>query len=240
MIPIGDEANGRTTTPVVNYGLIALCVAVFAYELTLPADRLEAFLLAWGAVPERIRQGQALWTLATSQFLHAGWLHLIGNMLFLWVFGDNIEDAMGHVRYLVFYLLCGVVAALTQVWLLPADSVAMVGASGAIAGVLGAYIVLFPQGRVRALVFFGIIFVTLIPAWVMLGFWFLMQLASGLGILAQGGAPGTGGVAFWAHVGGFVAGALLVWPFRDSDAVERQRLARMGNTTWGRVPWRTT
>src|SRR5690606_8236840 len=149
----------------------------------------------------------------TSMFLHGGWAHFLGNMVFLYVFGDNIEDAMGHVSYLLFYLLCGVAAAMTQILLNPASTIPMIGASGAISGVLGAYIALFPHGKVRAAVILGFfVQVVLVPAWVMLGLWFVLQLVSGVASLGVGGD--MGGVAFWAHVGGFVAGVILVWIFR--------------------------
>jgi membrane associated rhomboid family serine protease len=166
-------------------------------------------------------------------FVHGGWMHIIGNMAFLLIFGDNIEDATGHVSYLLFYLLCGIIAGLTQTFLNPASGIPMIGASGAISGVLGAYIVLFPQGKVRALVFFGFIGQVLLPAWVMLGLWFLLQLVSGVTSL---GAADVGGVAFWAHVGGFVAGALLIWLFRDKETVARQNAMRAGNPAWQRLP----
>ena len=167
-------------------------------------------------------------------FLHGGWTHLLGNMVFLFVFGDNIEDAMGHVSYLLFYLLTGIVAGLTQIVLSPSSTIPLIGASGAIAGVLGAYIVLFPQGKVRALVFFGYFGqVILVPAWVMIGLWFVLQLFSGVASL---GAADVGGVAFWAHVGGFISGAVLVWLFRDRDSVARQNAVREGNQLWQRVP----
>ena len=151
-------------------------------------------------------------------FLHGGWLHLIGNMWFLWVFGNNVEDSMGHFRYLVFYLLCGLAAAATQTFVSPSSIVPMVGASGAISGVMGAYVILYPRVRVHMIVFL-FIFITRIavPAYLMLGYWFLLQLLGG------SAAQGEGGVAFWAHVGGFVAGAGLISLFKDERLVEEHR-----------------
>jgi membrane associated rhomboid family serine protease len=160
----------------------------------------------------------------TSMFLHGGWFHLLGNMLFLAVFGNNIEDAMGHGRYLVFYLLTGLAAAAAQMAAGPASPVPMVGASGAISGVMGAYVILYPLVRVHTIVFLGILVTRVaLPAYVMLGYWFLLQLLGGLPAMS-GDSPG--GVAFWAHVGGFVAGALLIPLFKDSNLVARQRRRR--------------
>jgi membrane associated rhomboid family serine protease len=154
----------------------------------------------------------------TSMFLNGGWLHLIGNMWFLWVFGNNVEDSMGHGRYLAFYLLCGLAAAATQTLVSPSSIVPMVGASGAISGVMGAYVILYPRVRVHMVVFL-FVFVTriVVPAYLMLGYWFLLQLIGG------SAAQGEGGVAFWAHVGGFVAGAALISAFKDPELVRRHR-----------------
>ncbi len=235
MFPIGDEQNGRVLTPVVNYALIGVNVLVFLYQFLLPDRALVDFIHQWGAIPAEISRGQDLVGLLTSMFLHGGWLHILGNMLFLWVFGDNVEDAMGHVRYLLFYLLCGVAAGAAQVLIDPTSRIPLVGASGAIAGVLGAYILLVPRGRIRTLVVFGFfITVILVPAWVQIGIWFLLQLFSGVASLGVRTDEG-GGVAFWAHVGGFVAGAILVWVFKDQTAVDRQRAARAGGRAWQRA-----
>jgi membrane associated rhomboid family serine protease len=166
-----------------------------------------------GAVPK-------YWTVITSMFMHGGWFHLIGNMLFLWVFGNNIEDAMGHVKFVFFYLLCGIAAAATQTFISPHSIVPMVGASGAISGVLGAYLLLYPKVRVHTLIILPIYITTVaLPAWVMLGYWALLQLLSGLGSLSE---IEKGGVAFFAHVGGFLAGLILVRLFA-SDEVLRSR-----------------
>ncbi|HTG50751.1 MAG TPA: rhomboid family intramembrane serine protease, partial [Gemmatimonadales bacterium] len=164
------------------------------------------------------------YTPLSSMFLHGGWLHLIGNMWFLWLFGNNVEDSMGHGRYLVFYLLCGLAAASAQTLVNPNSAIPMVGASGAISGVMGAYIVLYPRVRIHMLIFLGF-FITraVVPAYVMLGYWLLLQIVGGLPALAEE----SGGVAFWAHAGGFLAGAVLVLVFRDEDLVARHRaLAR--------------
>ncbi len=160
------------------------------------------------------------WTVISSMFMHGGWFHLIGNMVFLWVFGNNIEDAMGHGKFVIFYLLCGVAAAAAQTFITPNSIVPMVGASGAISGVLGAYLLLYPRVRVHTLIILPIYITTVaLPAWFMLGYWILLQLLSGLGSLAQ---VERGGVAFFAHIGGFVAGLLLVRLFVSEDVLRRR------------------
>jgi membrane associated rhomboid family serine protease len=218
VIPLRDVIPSRTT-PYVTVGLIVVNVLVFVYELMLPERDLDAFMLYFGLVPAAFSWVAVL----TSMFLHAGFTHVGFNMLFLWIFGDNVEDRMGHGRFLVFYLLCGAAAALAQTAIRPDSVVAMVGASGAIAGVMGAYIVLYPQSRIVTLLpilfFFQIIEV---PAVVFLGLWFVLQLISGVGSIAAatGGEP-AGGIAFWAHIAGFAAGASGVLVFRRP---ERQRV----------------
>lgn len=214
MIPLRDSVPARTW-PVVTYGLIGANVWVFLYEVTLGPD-LDPFLRAWGFVPARyflLAEVPGAWTerylpLVTAMFLHAGWGHLLGNMVYLWIFGDNVEDRLGHVRYLAFYVLTGVGAGLVHAFLYPASTVPTVGASGAISGVLGGYFVLFPRARVLALVplVFFYVEVVELPAVLYLGFWFLMQLLSGTFALLAGEA---GGVAWWAHAGGFVVGMVL-------------------------------
>ena len=214
MIPLRDS-NRSSTVPIVAYSIIAACVAVFLYTESLGSDEAQmAFYLAYGAIPRLITQGAwptAFIGLFTSMFLHGSWLHLGGNMLYLWIFADNVEDAMGHGRFVVFYLLTGVIAALTHVLTQPASQVPLVGASGAIAGVLGAYLVLYPRARVLSAVVLGI-FVRLVelPAVLVLGMWFLLQLLQGVWVL---GASDVATVAFWAHIGGFIAGAVLVRVF---------------------------
>jgi len=217
MIPLHDSvpAQGR---PVVTWTLIGLNVWVFLNEVLLGPE-LEAFVQMWGFIPARYFFLAAIdpsdWIgrylpLLTSMFLHGGWAHLLGNMVYLWIFGDNVEDRLGHLRYLAFYLVAGMSAGLAHAYLFPDSVVPTVGASGAISGVLGAYLVLFPRARVLTLIPLVFIFFHIVelPAVLYLGFWFLMQLLSGT--LAFGLAEDGGGVAWWAHVGGFVVGMALV------------------------------
>ena len=211
MFPIRDH-NPSERTPFVTYALIAINVVVFLTYLPLFADeaRLVGFFDRWALIPARFAAGEGYGTLVTSMFLHGGFLHIIGNMLFLWVFGDNLEDAFGHAGFLLFYLACGIAAALAQALPDPSSTIPMVGASGAIAGVMGGYLLLFPRARVDVIVIL-IILVRMIalPAWVMLGVWFALQALSSYTSLGAA----TGGVAHLAHVGGFVAGVLLALPF---------------------------
>jgi membrane associated rhomboid family serine protease len=217
MIPLRDVIPTRTT-PYVTIVLIAINALVFFYQVAL-GDAVEEFVLAFALIPAAFS-----WvTVLTSMFLHGGFLHFGGNMLYLWIFGDNVEDRMGHGRFLTFYLLCGTAAALAQTIAIPDSLVPMVGASGAIAGVMGAYFVLYPRSRIVTLLPLFILFpIVEIPAIFFLGFWFLMQLVSGVGTLAAAtsGEP-PGGVAFWAHAAGFVAGISGVLVFRRP---ERQRV----------------
>ncbi|TAK54033.1 MAG: rhomboid family intramembrane serine protease [Bacteroidetes bacterium] len=215
MIPLRDT-NPSQTTPVVNYLIIGLNVLVFATQF-LMGDFGEELYYYFGVVPARItgaiEYGDvapiSFITLFTSMFLHGGLWHLLGNMLFLYVFGDNIEDRLGHFRYLVFYLIAGIAAAGTQVFINPASEIPMVGASGAIAGVLGAYILLYPTARISTLIPLIIIFQVIeLPAFIFLGLWFAMQIFSGVMSLGIGGD--AGGVAWWAHIGGFAAGAVML------------------------------
>ncbi|UWR10277.1 rhomboid family intramembrane serine protease [Sulfitobacter mediterraneus] len=209
MFPIRDH-NPSGRTPYVTYALMAMNIGIFlSYVPLLTEPRaLYAFYDAWALIPARIGMGQGFEGLFTSMFLHGGWMHLLGNMLFLWIFGDNIEDEMGHVRYLLFYIACGVAAGLAQVWFEPSSRVPMVGASGAIAGVMGAYLLLFPKAKVDILIIFVVFFrIFPIPAWIMLALWFGAQFLGGIAADA-----GTGGVAYWAHAGGFVAGLIFALP----------------------------
>lgn len=216
MIPLRDVIPSRTT-PVVTITLIILNALVFLFEITLPDAERQAFVRAFGIVPAAF----ALSTLVSSMFLHGGWLHFIGNMWYLWIFGDNVEDRLGHGRYLVFYLLCGSAAGLVHAVVNPVSYVPTIGASGAIAGVMGAYFVLYPHSRVLTLIpLFVFIQIVEVPAIFFLGFWFLMQLFSGVGSVAQT-TGSEGGIAFWAHVAGFVAGLGGVFAFRRP---ERQRV----------------
>ena len=189
----------------------------------------EGFTLPMSRSTVCVISGDPSWfTPLSSMFLHGGWFHLIGNMWFLWVFGNNVEDSMGHARYFVFYLLCGLAAAAAQTLVNPSSAIPMVGASGAISGIMGAYVVLYPRVRVHMLVILGI-FITriVVPAYLMLGYWFLLQLIGG------GLAGEEGGVAFWAHAGGFVAGAALIYLFRDQELVAKHRA--LARTTEGLV-----
>jgi len=215
MIPLRDVIPSRTT-PFVTMTIIGVNALAFLYELSL-GETVDRFLLYFGLIPAYFS-----WvTVFTSMFLHGGLLHVGGNMLYLWIFGDNVEDRMGHGRFVVFYLLCGVSAALAQAMLNPDSLVPMIGASGAIAGVMGAYFILYPHSRIVTLVPFGFLLIE-VPAILFLGIWFLMQLLSGVGSIATTvrGEPG-GGVAFWAHVAGFAAGSIGVFVFRRP---ERQRV----------------
>src|SRR5262249_25446992 len=202
MIPLRDTIPSATF-PVVNLAIIAANVLVFLYQVSL-GPRFEAFVYTYGLVPRHF----ALTTLMTSMFLHGGWFHLLGNMLYLYIFGDNVEDRLGHVRYLLFYLLCGAAAGAAQAWTSPPSGLPMVGASGAIAGVSGAYLLFFPTSRVVTLVpIFLFVQVVEVPAVFFLAIWFVWQFVSGVATL--GDRSGVGGVAFWAHIGGFVAGGCL-------------------------------
>ncbi len=206
MIPIRDE-NPRRVFPLITLIVVAANVAVFVYQLTLHGNAGREFLYEYGAVPALILSGQNLHGIFTSMFVHGGLLHIGGNMLYLWIFGDNIEALCGHTRYLFFYLLCGLIAFLSQLLLEPTSQVPMIGASGAISGVLGAYAVRFPRARVHVLIpLFPIIWlwrIFRIPAAIVLGFWFLMQIFSAA-------FSGPTGVAWWAHIGGFIGGVALI------------------------------
>ena len=216
MLPIGDR-NPTRTTPFVNYTLIALNLLVFVWQFRVASHGGEAWLVpGYGLVPARLTldlPGEAF-TIFTSMFMHGGLMHLGGNLLFLYIFGDNVEDSVGHFRYVLFYLLSGIGAGAAQVLTDPSSQIPMVGASGSIAGVLGAYMVLHPRAPITVLMFpplaFFVGFFIVVPAWLVIGGWFLVQLLSGLGSLAS---VQTGGVAFFAHVGGFLTGLLFVRPF---------------------------
>jgi membrane associated rhomboid family serine protease len=209
MIPIRDEIPTRVT-PVVNYLLIAANVLVFLWMLFLPEPALQTFVSKYAMVPAHFTDGVTLadiLTIFTSMFMHAGFAHIGGNMLYLWIFGDNVEDRLGHFQYLVFYLVGGVVASLTHLATNWGSELPTVGASGAIAAALGAYLVLFPGSRIATYIPLGFFYrLTMLPAAVVLGFWFILQLFEG--VLALGGAD-VGGVAVWAHVGGFAYGMVM-------------------------------
>jgi membrane associated rhomboid family serine protease len=216
MIPLRDVIPSRTV-PFVTVTLIVMNILVFLFEMSL-GDSVDLFVASWALVPARF----SLVTLLTSMFLHGGLMHVGGNMLFLWIFGDNVEDKMGHGRFLIFYLLCGIAAALAQTLMQPDSLIPMVGASGAIAGVMGAYFVSYPHSRIVTWIP-PFIFTTFeIPAIVFLGIWFLSQFLNGVGSLdAAAAGHSAGGVAFWAHVAGFVTGVAGVFLFRQP---ERQRV----------------
>ena len=256
MFPIRDD-NPTFQTPYTTYALIAANIVVWVFVQGLGSDpALARSLCELALIPGELLQtvdegtiirvsqtmgcelgGESSWvTPLTSMFMHGGWMHIIGNMWFLWVFGDNVEDAMGSVRFAVFYVLSGLAAAAAQIIADPSSAVPMVGASGAIGGVMGAYILLYPRVRVHMLIFLGFFITTIgVPAIVMLGYWFVVQLLSGV---ATAGATG-GGVAFWAHVGGFVAGAVLIYVFRDARLLERHPYhgwdRRGSNRSWRRI-----
>ncbi|MCC6858815.1 MAG: rhomboid family intramembrane serine protease [Bryobacterales bacterium] len=207
MFPIRDTQKS-STAPIVTGFLIAVNVLVFLYESSLDRYSLNHLIGLYGLIPERF-PGE-LSTLFTSMFLHGGWMHLIGNMWFLWIYGDNVEDVMGHAKYLLFYVLCGAAAGLTHVFFNVDSRVPTVGASGAIAGVMGAYMVKFPHSRIITVVFFFFITTVEIPAVIILGYWMLLQTVNGVGSIAYSQVS-QGGVAWFAHIGGFVAGIILVF-----------------------------
>jgi membrane associated rhomboid family serine protease len=211
MIPLRDIIPSRTT-PYITVTIIALNVMAWLFELSLPRDVLPVFLQVYGVVPGDFHAP----TLISSMFLHGGWSHVIGNMWYLWIFGDNIEDRLGHARFIVFYLLCGITAALGQIVVDPYSTLPTIGASGAIAGVMGAYFVLYPHSRVLTLIPWIFLQVVELPAIVLLGFWFLMQLFSA-GAIAVTASTHGGGVAFAAHVAGFVMGMIGVFVFRKPE-----------------------
>ncbi len=257
MFPIRDD-NPQILTPYTTYAIIAFNALAWIFVQGLGSNpALAGSICQLGLIPGELLQtvpagtrfqvgpnsicvlGDAsVWhTALTSMFLHGGWLHLIGNMWFLWIFGNNVEDSMGHGRFAVFYVLCGLAAAAAQIVSNPDSSVPMVGASGAIGGVMGAYILLYPRVHVHMLIFLGFFITTIaVPAVLMLGYWLLIQVLSGFATL---GAQG-GGVAFWAHVGGFVAGAALIFLFRDRELLRRHpyhgwRQRRSPTRNWRRI-----
>jgi membrane associated rhomboid family serine protease len=220
-MPISDVEERAMVSPVVTIGLIAVNVLVFFLQPAIPPDAagladIPDFYRRYAVVPAVVAGGGNLASVFTAMFLHGNLLHLVGNMLYLWIFGDNVEDRLGHLPYLAFYLLSGVVATAVQVWLFPSSMVPNLGASGAIAGVLGAYLVLFPRAQINVLM--GYYGMTRMSALVVLGLWFVLQLFSGGSQLGSAAAAETGGVAFWAHIGGFVAGAAMALLVRGRPA----------------------
>lgn len=219
MIPLHDD-NPTTIKPLVTIAFIIINILIFFWELTAFTNGNQAAVIAWSFIPSTLLQGKSLpdeiaivspsITLITSMFLHGGWMHLVGNMLYLWIFGNNVEDAMGHVRFIIFYLICGVIAALAHALPNPGSDIPTLGASGAISGVLGAYVLLYPHARILVFVPLGVLSRAMyLPAGWVLGFWFILQLVSS----GFSGAEG-GGIAWGAHIGGFIAGMSLIPLFR--------------------------
>jgi len=205
VFPLRDSERSFTK-PLITVVLILVNLLTFFYELSLDDFSLNHFLTTWGTVPRDF----SFITVFTSMFLHGGWLHVLGNVWFLWIFGDNIEDILGHANYLVFYLLCGLAGGLLHVALNSNSGVPGIGASGAISGVMGAYLIRFPRSRIHTLLFFFVFATTIeVPAMLMIGYWFVVQLFSGFGHLAMAGSQ-AGGTAWFAHIGGFVAGIILI------------------------------
>lgn len=217
MIPLRDTLKSYSP-PVMTVMIITMNVLVFLYQVSLSEPELNHFIAMYGIVPDHLRYTSLL----TSMFLHGGWMHLIGNMWFLWIFGDNVEDILGHEKYLIFYLLCGLAAAGTHVLLNPYSRVPTLGASGAIAGVMGAYYLKFPHARIISLVMLFVFFTTIeVPAGFMLIVWFIMQIFSGIGSIGYSNIS-HGGTAWFAHVGGFVAGMILIKVMRTKDRYSRR------------------
>jgi membrane associated rhomboid family serine protease len=222
MIPLRDD-QPCYSTPYINYFLIVLNVLIFLLEAVLDPASLKTVLFSFGLIPSHVMAlvtgdhhvsvGAALAPFFTSMFLHGSWLHVGGNMLFLWIFGDNVEDYLGHMKYLVFYLLCGFAAAAAQVALTPHSGTPTIGASGAIAGIMGAYFILYPKAKV--LIWLPPIFFFHIWAWLMLGYWFVIQFVSGAASSISTATNSGGGVAFWAHVGGFITGVVMIKMFSE-------------------------
>jgi rhomboid family protein len=235
VIPLHDEVQSRTF-PFVNYSLILINVVVFLYELTLSEANLAIFFYDWGLIPNDVVgffQGEDVpsrtpFTLLTAMFLHGGWLHFLGNMLFLWIFGDNIEDSMGHKRYLAFYLLGGLAASALQIGSDPDSTTPNIGASGAISAVMGAYVLLYPRANIVVLVF---VFAMTVPAWALIGIWFATQVLSGLATLGATEAAGASGVAWFAHIGGFLFGFVAI------SAFKRRKRPAQRYRVFARGPW---
>ncbi len=218
MIPLRDSQPSRST-PFVTIAIIVVNALVFLYEISLDQYSLNHLIGIYGVVPARLQ----FFDLITSMFLHGGWLHIIGNMWFLWIYGDNVEDVLGHGQYLLFYLLCGIAAAITQVFITPDSRIPTIGASGAIAGVMGAYLVKFPHSRIVTLLPIFIFWTTVeIPAVFILMYWFVIQLFSGATSIAYA-RMSQGGVAWFAHVGGFLMGILLIFLMKTSDPYRHRR-----------------
>lgn len=231
MFPVGDDNHGSRGLPIVTLSLIVINVLVFFYQNTLDMEQLREFIFRFGSIPYEIERGDDLYTLLTSMFVHGGFAHIFGNMLFLWIFGDNIEQRFGSFLYLLFYLGTGLAASLAHIVTNGGSEIPSVGASGAISGVMGAYILLYPRNRVRVFIWYwGIVY---LPAYTFLGFWFLTQFLNGLMVLSVETAQGSG-VAFWAHIGGFAAGvaaAIILGTLRPAP-VPKQFPALQDRDLW--------
>jgi membrane associated rhomboid family serine protease len=209
MFPIRDE-NPSRTTPIVTWIIIAVNIFIFIYTYIIDGVNFEKYIFSFGTIPEKILRGESIYTLLTSMYMHGGLMHIFGNMLYLNIFGDNVEDAYGHLKYLAFYTVCGVSASLIHTFLTSNPQIPAVGASGAISGILGAYVILYPRARILTAVFFRIIYFTRVPASLFIGFWFIMQLLlSSYEILGY-----ATGIAVWAHIGGFIVGLILSIPLK--------------------------
>ena len=210
LFPIGDDQVKGGYFPIFSYGFIALNIIIFLFQNTLPLAQLQAFIFEYGAIPEETTNGQDIYTLFTSMFLHGGWAHLIGNMLFLWVFADNIEATIGNIHFLIFYLLAGLAAHAAHIYFNWDSTIPTVGASGAISGIMGAYLVMFPTSKIKMLLLF---FVFRVPAILFLGFWITQQWLAGTAALNVETVQSEG-VAWWAHIGGFIFGVIAGFYFR--------------------------
>ena len=221
IFPIGDDQVKGGSFPIFSYLFIAFNIGAFIFELTLSEAQLHAFVLEFGIIPAEITSGKEYADLLTSMFLHGGWMHLIGNMLFLWVFGDNIEAIVGNVQYVLFYMLGGLAASAAHIFFHPADVVPTIGASGAISAILGAYLVMFPRSQIKVLVIY--LFSSFrMAAIYFLGLWIVQQLFSGIAALSGVGGQVTGGVAWWAHIGGFAFGVLAGLYFKNRYSIEQR------------------
>lgn len=218
LFPIGDDQVKGGHFPLFSYLFIALNTAIFLFQASLPGAELEAFIFDYGSIPYNTLQGEELYSVFTSMFLHGGWMHLLGNMLFLWVFADNIEATIGSARFLAFYFLGGILAQLTHIYFNTASTVPTVGASGSISAIMGAYLVMFPASRIKVLFF---LFVFRVPALIFLGIWIWQQWLSGTAALSINTAQ-SAGIAYWAHIGGFVFGVLTGFYYRFRFPVVRE------------------
>lgn len=217
MLPIGDDNSQRRLFPIITYLLIAANAIMFFAELSSG----DPFIMRWSFIPANFlaNPGTTFITIFTAMFMHSGWLHILGNMLYLVIFGDNVEDRLGHFKFLIFYLLCGIAATFAQLAIDPTSTIPNLGASGAIAGVLGAYIIMFPQGRVKVILLSQLV---LMPAFIVIGFWILLQFLNQIGSIM--GSTGGGGVAYMAHIGGFIAGVLLTFLMRGNRSAQNNYL----------------